>query len=353
MKNPFLFKLLISTLVFAGTIFSSGCSNNSSSLEYPLQYVRSFDKESTLYVIGHKSPDSDTVCSSIAYAKFLNGFGFKAEAVIPSKINGETQFVLNKFEVKTPKVMTYASNNQFAIMDHSSYGQSIEGMKDAKIMAVLDHHEMGDFKTEEPILYKSMPVGCTSTIVYNEYKTYNINIPKDMAGMMLSAILSDTLGLKSPTTTDYDKEAVVQLTSIAGITDYKSYTTEMLDAGNTYDSMNIKEIAESDLKYYESGETDFMVGYVQSTRPLQLADIETKLNNYMKDNFSSYNVDMGFFMLVDLLEFKTKLLCYGKNALETAQKAFNVKSDVIMLENVVSRKLQVVPPLKEVLKQAI
>lgn len=342
-------KCFIAFLLLFSTATVAGCSNTI--IEYPLQYVRSFKKDSTLYVIGHKSPDSDTVCSSIAYASFLSKFGYKAEAVIPNKPNGETQFVLNKFGVNTPNIMTSASTNQFAIVDHSSYGQSIEGMQDATIVSVIDHHEMGDFQTEEPILYKSVPVGCTSTIVYSEYKNYNVGINKEMAGMMVSAILSDTLGLKSPITTNYDKEAVNALTPIAGISDYKSYTTEMLDAGNTYDKMTIKEIAESDLKSYESGGTTFTVGLVQSTRANQLADIENRLNEYMKDNFSSYEVDMCFYMFVNLTEFNTKLLCYGENALKTAQKAFNIQDEEIILKDVVSRKLQVVPPLKEALKQ--
>lgn len=337
--------LVITTLV---AILSCSCSSQKK-ITYPIKFESNYNNSLPIYVIGHKNPDSDTICSSISYSHLLNELDCPAQPVSPGNLNGESQFVLNKFAISSPSIMSNAGNNQFSIMDHGTYNQSIDGMKEANILSVIDHHEIADIITSNPILYDAMPVGSTCSIVYKHYKEYNVSISKEMAGMMISGILSDTLGLRSPITTIFDKNAVEELMPISNISDYLAYTIEMLEAGNTYDKMTIEQILRSDYKNYNSGSTDFSVACVQSTNADQLKRIEDDMNSYMKDNFSSLEVDMCFVMMIDLVKFSTHLLCYGENALITAQKAFNVQSQEIILDNVVSRKLQIVPPLKKVL----
>lgn len=198
-------------------------------------------------------------------------------------------------------------------------------------------------------MYLAMPVGSTCTIVYREYKLYGIDISKQMAEVMLTGIVSDTIGLKSATTTSLDEEAVNELLQIAGISDYLEYTREILDAGNTYDSMTAEEILNSDIKSYDVGDTHFCVASIQSANGEQLSRIEKDINNYMMNGFDKLEVKQCYVMLVDIMKMETKLLCYGDGALETAKAAFSIDSDTIILKETVSRKKQIIPPISEIL----
>ena len=339
--------------VFVLAACLSGCNGvkkeNVQESDYFLNYETNYDSSKPVLVIGHMNPDSDTVCSAVAYADFLNKMGFSAKAVLAGKANAESTYALKKFEVEMPEVVENAEGNQFAIMDHSLFEQSIPGMKNAEILAVLDHHAVGDVTTKNPVLYIGMPVGSTSTIVYEQFKRYGVKVSKQAAGMMLSAILSDTLGLRSPITTSFDRKNVEELMPIAEVKDYLAYTDELLEAGNVYSSLSIEEILKYDYKKFGADKASFSVGVVQSANEKQLIEIEGQLNEYMKLNFDSLGVDMNFMMKVDLVKMETKLLCYGNNSLETAKKAFGVDSDVILLKDTVSRKKQIIPPLTQAL----
>lgn len=168
-------------------------------------------------------------------------------------LNDETSYALNKFGIQEPEIRTDAHNLQYILVDHSTYSQSIDGMSDVKLLGIVDYHGIGDATTSDPAMYLALPVGSTCTIVYREYKLYGVEISKQMAEVMLTGIVSDTLGLNSVTTTIFDKDAVAELSKIAGIKDYMEYTREILDAGNTYDSMTAEEILNSDIKTYDVG----------------------------------------------------------------------------------------------------
>jgi len=314
-------------------------------------YESRFDESEPIYVIGHRVPDSDTVCSAIAFAELLKQLGYDSEPVISGNPNAETEYVLEKFGVKIPEIMDDADGKQFVLVDHSSYLQSINNMEDADVLGIVDHHNVGSIETSEPSLYLAMPVGSTATIVYGLYDLYNVTLTKEIAGIMLSAILSDTTGLKSVTTTEYDREAADDLMALAEIEDVEVYTEEMLKAGNAYDSMTIEEILYSDLKYLEAGDITFVIACVQSADADQLKEIEEKLDWYMEDNFDSIGYSPIYVMMTNQITAETKLLCYGDNALEIAKEAFDIEGDEIILENTLSRKKQVYPPLKIVLEK--
>ena len=247
--------------------------------------------------------------------------------------------------------MDNAQGKQFVLVDHSLYSQSITGMPQAKVLAVLDHHTMGDIKNANPITYIAKPIGATASVVFYEFEAQKVKISKPVAGLLLSAICSDTIGLKSPTTTEYDRLAVKKLLKLSKVKNLRAYSNELLEAGNIYSSLSPKELAYYDYKVYTVGTKRMGIGQLHSTNSEQLAALEKELVPFMQENFASFGVDMYFMMLTNLDTFTTKLLCFGDNSLATAQKSFGQKSDTIILPNAVSRKKQIVPPLQKALQQ--
>lgn len=327
---------------------SAQAANNSF---YYISAETDYNAKEPIYVVGHKEPDTDTVCSSIAYASLLQALKYDAKAVLPGRLNAETKYALQKFGVPIPESMDNAQGKQFVLVDHSLYSQSITGMPQAKVLAVLDHHTMGDIKNNNPITYIAKPIGATATIVFYEFEAQKVKISQPIAGLLLSAICSDTIGLKSPTTTEYDRLAVKKLLKLSKVKNLRAYSNELLEAGNIYSSLSPVELAHYDYKVYTVGTKRMGIGQLHSTNSEQLAALEKELVPFMQENFASFGVDMYFMMLTNLDAFTTKLLCFGDNSLATAQKSFGQKSDTIILPNAVSRKKQIVPPLQKALQQ--
>ena len=335
-------------LMLWSPLSSAQAANNSF---YYISAETDYNENEPIYVVGHKEPDTDTVCSAIAYASLLQALKYDAKAVLPGRLNAETKYALQKFGVPIPESMDNAQGKQFVLVDHSLYSQSIAGMPQAKVLAVLDHHTMGDIKNANPITYIAKPIGATASIVFYEFEAQKVKISQPVAGLLLSAICSDTIGLKSPTTTDYDRHAVKKLIKLSKIKNLRAYSNELLEAGNVYSSLSPEELAHYDYKVYTVGTKRMGIGQLQSTNPEQLAALEKELVPFMQENFASFGVDMYFMMLTNLDSFTTKLLCFGDSSLATAQKAFDQASDTIILPNAVSRKKQIVPPLQKTLQQ--
>ena len=335
-------------LMLWSPLSSAQAANNSF---YYISAETDYNENEPIYVVGHKEPDTDTVCSAIAYASLLQALKYDAKAVLPGRLNAETKYALQKFGVPIPESMDNAQGKQFVLVDHSLYSQSIAGMPQAKVLAVLDHHTMGDIKNTNPITYIAKPIGATASIVFYEFEAQKVKISKPVAGLLLSAICSDTIGLKSPTTTEYDRLAVKKLLKLSKVKNLRAYSNELLEAGNIYSSLSPVELAHYDYKVYTVGTKRMGIGQLHSTNSEQLAALEKELVPFMQENFASFGVDMYFMMLTNLDTFTTKLLCFGDNSLATAQKSFGQKSDTIILPNAVSRKKQIVPPLQKALQQ--
>ena len=318
---------------------------------YYISAETDYNENEPIYVVGHKEPDTDTVCSSIAYASLLQALNYDAKAVLPGKLNAESKYALQKFGVPIPDSMDNALGKQFVLVDHSLYSQSITGMPQAKVLAVLDHHTMGDIKNNNPITYIAKPIGATASVVFYEFEAQKVKISQPIAGLLLSAICSDTIGLKSPTTTEYDRLAVKKLLKLSKVKNLRAYSNELLEAGNIYSSLSPVELAHYDYKVYTVGTKRMGIGQLHSTNSEQLAALEKELVPFMQENFASFGVDMYFMMLTNLDTFTTKLLCFGDNSFATAQKAFGQANDTIILPNAVSRKKQIVPPLQKALQQ--
>lgn len=205
-------------------------------------------------IFGHRNPDTDAIGTAIAYSYFQNQHGYNTEAVALGEANDETSFALKKFGFEAPRVVKTVANEVKAIMlvDHNEPQQSVEDRDQVKVTHVIDHHRISNFATIDPLFYRAEPVGCTSTVLWEMFKEQNMEIPANIAGIMLSAIISDTLLLKSPTTTDIDKEAVEDLAKIAGV-DYKEYGLELLKAGTNIAAKSVEELIDLDAKSFELG----------------------------------------------------------------------------------------------------
>ena len=194
--------------------------------------------EKEVLIFGHKNPDTDSICSSLVHESLNEKVGWKAKAVRLGNINKETQFVLDYLKIEAPELIEKVEEGQEVILvDHNEFSQSVKGIEKATIRMVTDHHKIANFETSEPLYYTAKPYGCTATILYEEFKEFNFEIDKKDAILMASAIISDTLLLKSPTTTRFDKKALEELGKIAEI-DVDEYGLKMLKAGTDLDDLS-------------------------------------------------------------------------------------------------------------------
>ena len=174
--------------------------------------------EKEVLIFGHKNPDTDTICSAMVEEILNRKNGWETKAVRLGNLNKETQYVLNYLGLEAPELIEKVEEGQEVLLvDHNEFGQSVEGIEKAKILGVTDHHRISNFETSEPLYYTAKPYGCTSTILFEEFKQFGHEIEKAEAILMASAIMSDTLLLKSPTTTKHDAKALEELEKIAGI----------------------------------------------------------------------------------------------------------------------------------------
>ncbi|MDO5120328.1 MAG: DHH family phosphoesterase [Coriobacteriales bacterium] len=251
-------------------------------------------EDGPIYVIGHRSPDADTVCSAIAYARFLTLLGHDAQAAITEPVNRETAFILQEAGVEVPPVLEDASGENIFLVDHSEYAQAAEGMVDAHIVGILDHHGAGSVTTGQQLLYEAKPIGSTATIIWLDYLNYGFEIDKVTAQLLLGAVLSDTDGLTGSTTTEADRQAVSELASIAGITDvdalYHSIHVEKL----SYEGMTGEEILFSDYKEYEASGTTFGIGLVNAIDEDSAKELAERMKEALPAGFDSKNVDLMY-----------------------------------------------------------
>ena len=245
-----------------------------------------------VYVIGHKSPDSDTVCSAIAYARLLNLLGVEAEARITEDVSNETEFILSEAGVEIPPVLEDASGEDIFLVDHSEYAQAAEGMKDAHIVGVLDHHGVGSVNTGHQLVYEAKPIGATATIVWLDYQNYGFEIDKSTAYVLLGAILSDTNGFTGSTTTEADKQAATDLAKIAGVTDVDGLAKKIHLEALSYEGFSDEEILFSDYKEYEASGVKYGIGLVNAYDEETAADLAKRMKAVMAEGSKKVDVDM-------------------------------------------------------------
>lgn len=245
-----------------------------------------------------------------------------------------------------------ARRKKLILVDHNEMAQAVDGIEEAELLEIIDHHRLGSIETMGPVFFRNQPLGCTATIIYQMYREREIELPKDIAGLLCSAILSDTLIYRSPTCTDTDRKAAEELAEIAGI-EVHTYAAEMFAAGSNLLSKSPEEIFYQDFKKFVIGEVVFGVGQITSMSQNELESIKDKLVPYMEKVMSDHDVSMMFFMLTDIMQAQTELLYHGNGALELAVKAFHLPSDTehIVLKSTVSRKKQIIPAMMIALQE--
>ncbi len=301
--------------------------------------------EEKIYIFGHKNPDMDSICSSLVSEILDKKNGWKdTEARRLGNVNKETQYVLDYLGIKAPALLEKVEEGQgVALVDHNEFNQSVEGIEKAKIWSVTDHHRIGNFETSEPLYYTAKPYGCTCTILFEEFKRLGHEIEKKEAILMASAIISDTLLLKSPTTTEYDRKALEELEKIAGI-NVNEYGLEMLKAGTDLDDFSANELINLDAKNLDKDGTKFVIAQVNTVSIDDVLKRQAELEEAMRKEIEEKGLKLFVLAITDILNSNSKIIALGEKA-ETVEKAFDVKleNNTAFLPGVVSRKKQILP----------
>ncbi len=307
---------------------------------------------SNVLVFGHKNPDTDTITSAIVYAYVKQQLGVDAEAVRLGELNNETKFALDKFGFEAPRLIANVKEEaeRVILVDHNEFQQSADGIEDVQITEVIDHHRIANFETADPLYFRAEPVGCTATILNKIFKENGLEIPANIAGLMLSAIVSDTLLFKSPTCTEQDVQAGKELANIAGV-DAAEYGLAMLKAGADLSDKSLEDLLSLDAKGFEFGEYKAVVAQVNAVDIEDVLGRQEELTNLLNKNVADNGLDLFFFVVTDILNNNSTAVAVGQVA-EAAAKAFGAEivGGRISLPGVVSRKKQIVPVLTEALK---
>ncbi len=300
------------------------------------------------YIFGHKSPDTDTITSSLVMANLEKALG-NADAVACrlGSLNKETEYVLNYFDIEAPELIDDVEDDaQVILVDHNSPSESVDNLENAKILKVVDHHKLA-LETSYPLFYRAEPVGCTETVLFKLYKENGVEVTKEIASLMLSAIISDTLLLKSPTTTEDDVEAVKELAEIAEI-DYESYGLEMLKAGTDLSDFSIEEILDLDAKQIDFGDVKSIVNQVNTASIPDVLEMQEDLEDGIQKIIDDEDLDIFMLLITDIVNSNSEVLVLGSQA-SLVEVAYDVtlEDNHALLEGVVSRKKQVVPIMTE------
>ncbi|WP_457747870.1 manganese-dependent inorganic pyrophosphatase [Sulfurimonas sp.] len=299
----------------------------------------------SVYVFGHKNPDSDSIVGAISISYLKNKI--EKEEYIPARqgdISAETEFILNKFGGKLPELKTSVAGERVFLVDSTDKPHFQDDIDEATILGIVDHHKLGDLMTDAPLEAWIRPIGCSNTVVYEMYKCYGIEIPKDIAGMMLMAILSDTVIFKSPTCTKVDTKVVKELAEIAGVKNYKELAMEMFVVKSGVDGATARDLNTRDYKEFDMNGNKVGIGQLEMVDISVLEPRENELFEDMKKMKEERNLHTILILLTDIMKEGSKLLVISddENKIETA---FDVKLDnhKTWLEGVLSRKKQVVP----------
>lgn len=235
---------------------------------------------------------------------------------------------------------------QVILVDHNEKSQAVDGITEAEILEIIDHHRLGSLETMSPVYFRNQPLGCTSTIIYQMYQEKGVEVPKQIAGLLLSAILSDTLMFRSPTCTSLDKTVAEALAEIAGM-DIETYAKNMFQAGSDFKNKTTEEIFYQDFKVFHTDDCDFGVAQISAMSREELDKVGEQLRPFMTQVLGDKKLDMVYVMLTDILEESSKVIFFGDNAGKILAAAFRKeeREEGILLEGIISRKKQMIPTL--------
>ncbi|MCI7260473.1 MAG: DHH family phosphoesterase [Selenomonadales bacterium] len=308
----------------------------------------------TTCVIGHDSPDMDSVASSIGYAYLKTALGMPSEPRVPEPLTRDMSFVLKYFKIPEPVVMTDAKDQQVILVDHNDYSQGINNLKKARIVEVLDHHNVGNVQTESPVYYRTLPVAATSSMVYLAFNENNVAIPPAIAGVLFSGIFMETEDLTHPDVTALDRAAYNDLRGKAGINDLAAFKTQLNEAAYTHKNMSDEQIYNADLKYYPIKDWMVAIAKVDCLNKEEYNEIHERMTVYMKNLPATRTSDMYYLILNNRQTGEAELLYAGNLAQEMAVKAFgSTDGKNIRIKGSSDRKNVIVPALRTVLERFV
>jgi len=301
-------------------------------------------------IFGHKNPDTDTICSAIAYADLKSKLGWNVEPVRLGEVNGETAFALERFGFEAPRLVETVANEvkEVILVDHNERQQSASDIEQVRVVEVIDHHRIANFETSGPLYYRAEPVGCTATILNKMYKENGIAVPANIAGLMLSAIISDSLLFKSPTCTEQDVAAARELAEIAGV-NAEEYGLDMLKAGADLSDKTVEQLISLDAKEFDMGGAKVEIAQVNAVDVNDVLSRQAEIEAALNGIIANKGLDLFLFVVTDILNNDSVGLALGKAA-DAVEQAYNVKlvDNKAVLKGVVSRKSQIVPVLTDI-----
>lgn len=301
------------------------------------------------YAVGHKTPDSDSVCSAIALSYLKTQTGEDVKPARLGELSPETLFILDKFGFEQPELkMTFADTDGIYVVDHSDRIQGPDDIDDTTVLGIIDHHKLGDITTSTPLECWIRPVGCTNTIIKMMYDFHSVEIPKNIAGAMMCAILSDTVIFKSPTCTTADIKCVEALAEIAGIEDYKALGMEMFTVKSSVEGTPVRDLVLRDFKDFNMSDNIVGIGQLEVIDLALFDDMKEELLADLQAVKEEGNRHTVMLLLTDIMKEGSELLVASDDAsiIEKAYETTLVDSKV-WIEGIMSRKKQVVPPLQD------
>lgn len=309
------------------------------------------------YVIGHLKPDLDSVVAAISFAALNKKLGKEnVTPVIAEKINHETDFVLKKFGFTAPDVIVptkITSEDKFILVDHNEIEQRLPGLNQDQITCVYDHHKV-NVNLTHPIEFQVYPVGSSNTIAWSLFKQHGFPIDHKIAALMLCAILSDTVGLKSSTTTNTDKKAAADLSSVSNISDVPALTLEIFKAKSNISKLSDEEVVLNDYKIFDYSGKKLLIGQTETVEQQDLINSRKEgLLTAMEKIKAEQKVDYIFLALTDILKVNTKLLIIGDDEKKIAEKSFGatVQNNIQDIGQKMSRKKDILPVIEKTIAQ--
>ena len=301
----------------------------------------------SVYVVGHKSPDTDSVAAAIAYAALMKAKGEDYVPAVSGKLNPESEVVLKQFGFPTPETLTDATGKEMPLADHADRTQAPGDGSAGGARAAPDHHKIGDVTTNQPIFFCNMPVGCSCTVLKILYDLEGVKVDPKVAGIMLSAILSDTVNFKSPTCTEADKKAVKELAAIAGVKDTDAIFMEMLKAKSAVAGVPPMDLLHRDYKDFDMKGKKVGVGQLELATLDQVADMRDALLAAMKEQKGSERHSV-LLMLTDVVKEGTDLMVLSDDpALIESAFGKKLQGNSMWIDGMMSRKKQTVPNLQK------
>ncbi len=296
-------------------------------------------------IIGHKNPDTDSICSAIAYQDFLTKQGVEAKAFALGGLNNETKLVLEKFQVEAPEIISKLPERaEVILVDHNERKQTIDNVQDLEVVEIIDHHKV-DIQTDKPISILVKPLGSTCSIIAEKYFDNNVELDKKIAGLLLSAIISDTLFFRSPTTTEKDKNLANELAKIAEVENMEEWSLEMFKAKSDLGDISVEDLIKLDYKTFTFKDGDYGIGVMETTNINFGLDKKEEILQKLVEIKQKDNLKGVYFVIVDILNEKGYALYSGNDEKELFTKLFKAEDQggVLFVDKLVSRKKQIVP----------